>query len=238
MITAAESYTEEQVRFSSGANLLEGILAYPDAGSAEEAVLLLSPHPHMGGRMDNNVIAFLAQGLAAAGRATLRFNYGGVGNSTLALAAGDSAYEYWARLEAGQHYSAALPDAQAARAFLCAAVPDARVGYVGYSFGACLAILLAGVHAPDWLNAISPPVSRAPLDGVENLTMSSLFIAGDRDFAFERERFEGIFARVPGARAFVELSGSDHFFRQDEARVYDALCLWLSGEGGGRCCAV
>lgn len=234
MISLAETYTEEQVRFPSGPNLLEGILSYPDAGTAEEAVLLLSPHPHLGGRMDNNVIAFLAQGLAAAGRVTLRFNYGGVGNSTLALADGDSAYEYWARIEAGQNYRAALPDALAARDFLCAAVPDARVGYVGYSFGACLAVLLAGGHAPDWLSAISPPVSRAPLEGVESLTMPNQFIAGDRDFAFDRQRFDSIFARVPGPKAFVELSGSDHFFRRDESRVFEALSSWRSGEEGAR----
>lgn len=234
MISLAQTYTEEQVQFASGPNWLEGVLAYPDAGTAEEAVLLLSPHPHLGGRMDNNVIAFLAQGLAAAGRVTLRFNYGGVGGSTLALADGDSAYEYWARIEAGQNYRAALPDALTARKFLCAAIPDARVGYVGYSFGACLAVLLAGVHPPDWLVAISPPVSRAPLDGVENLTMSSLFIAGDRDFAFDREGFDGIFARVPGPKKFVEIPGSDHFFRRDEARVFEALSSWRSDEGGVR----
>jgi len=234
LIAMAETFTEEQVRFPSGPNSLEGILTYPDSGTTEESVLLLSPHPHLGGRMVNNVIAFLAQGLAAADRATLRFNYVGVGNSTLALADRDSAYEYWARLEAGQNYRAALPDALAAHAFLRAAMPDARLGYIGYSFGACLAVLLAGAHPPDWLAAISPPVSRAPLEGVENLTMPSLFIAGDRDFAFDRERFDGIFARVPGPKYFVELSGSDHFFRRDEARVRDTLCSWLNREGASR----
>ena len=228
MNTMTETFTEEQVRFTSGPNILEGILAYPDVGTAEEAVLLLSPHPHLGGRMDNNVIAFLTQGLAAAGRVTLRFNYGGVGNSTLALAEGDSTYEYWARLEAGQNYRAARPDALAALAFLRASMPDARVGYVGYSFGACLAILLAGVQPPDWLVAISPPVSRAPLEGVESLAMPSLFIAGDRDFAFDREPFDGIFTRVPGQKAFVELTDSDHFFRRDEARVFDVIQRWCS----------
>lgn len=232
MISTVETYTEERVIIPSGPNRLEGILAYPDAGTAEEAVLLLSPHPHLGGRMDNNVIACLAQGLAAAGRVTLRFNYGGVGNSTLALADGDSAYEYWARVEGGQHYHAALPDALAARAFLCGAMPDARLGYVGYSFGACLAILLAVVHAPDWLSAISPPVSRAPLAGVESLTMPSLFIAGDRDFAFDQAQFDGVFTRVAGPKYFVAMPGSDHFFRRDEARVCDHLCSWLSGERG------
>lgn len=231
MIAMAETFTEEQVYFASGPNRLEGILAYPDGGTAEEAVLLLSPHPHLGGRMDNNVVAFLAQGLASTGRATLRFNYGGVGNSTLALADGDSTYEYWARLEAGQNYRAALPDALAAREFLRAAVPEARLGYVGYSFGACLAILLAGEYPPDWVTAISPPVSLAPLEGVEHLTMPSLFIAGDSDFAFDRERFDGIFARIQGPKTFTELVGSDHFFRQEEARVYEALRSWRIAEG-------
>ena len=57
MSAVPDSFTEEQVQFTSGPNTLEGVLAYPDDGEPEVAVLLLSPHPHMGGRMDNNVIA-------------------------------------------------------------------------------------------------------------------------------------------------------------------------------------
>lgn len=223
MSTAPDAYTEEQIQFASGANTLEGVLAYPDATAPEVAVLLLSPHPHMGGRMDNNVIACLGQQLAAEGCVTLRFNYAGVGGSSLALPENDSPYEYWARLEASQNYRAALPDAIAALEVLQAALPATRIGYVGYSFGACLALLLAGIRPPAWLAALAPPVARAPLVGMAGLTMPCRFIAGDKDFAFDAAEFQPAFDQVPGAKEFVLLSGCDHFFRKRELDVLAAL---------------
>lgn len=228
----SESCIEEQVSFKSGPDTLEGILAYPDEGVPDEAVLLLSPHPHMGGRMDNNVIAHLARHLAGAGCATLRFNYGGVGGSTRALFPEDSPYEFWARLEAEQNYQAVLPDALAARACLAAAVPAARLGYVGYSFGSCLAVLLAGIHPPAWLAALAPPVARAPLTGLSVLTMPCCFVAGDRDFAFDAVQFQTLFEQVPGPKAFIELPGCDHFFRKREADVLSAILSLHSGSYG------
>ena len=223
MSAHTESFTEELVQFVSGANTLEGIFAYPDGGEPETAVLLLSPHPHMGGRMDNNVIAFLAQQLAAAGCATLRFNYAGVGGSTLALSEEDSPYEYWERIEAGQNYRAVVPDAFAAREFLLAALPGVPLGYVGYSFGSCLAVLLAGIHPPAWLAALAPPVARAPMIGMAGLTMPCRFIVGDRDFAFSQADFDPLFEQVQGEKAFILLPGCDHFFRKCEAQVLSAI---------------
>lgn len=223
MSASAESFTEEQVQLVSGPNTLEGIFAYPDAGAPEVAVLLLSPHPHMGGRMDNNVIAFLAQQLAAEGCATLRFNYAGVGGSTLALSEDDSPYEYWARIEAGQNYRAIVPDAVAAREFLYAALPGVPLGYVGYSFGSCLSVLLAGIHPPEWLAALAPPVARAPMIGMAGLTMPCRFIVGDRDFAFSQADFDPLFEQVQGEKAFILLPGCDHFFRKCEGQVFSAI---------------
>ena len=223
MSAHTESFTEEQVQFVSGPNTLEGILAYPDGDAPEVAVLLLSPHPHMGGRMDNNVIAFLAQQLAAAGCATLRFNYAGVGGSALDLPAGDAPYEYWARIEASQDYRLVVPEALAARDFLRGALPEARLGFVGYSFGSCLAVLLAGIHPPAWLAALAPPVARAPMVGIERLTMPCRFIAGDRDFAFSQADFDPLFERVQGEKEFILLPGCDHFFRKCEAQVLSAI---------------
>lgn len=218
-----EGFIEEKVAFASGANTLEGILAYPEVREVREAVLLLSPHPHMGGRMDNNVIAYLAQHLAGAGCATLRFNYAGVGGSTLEMQEDDSSFEYWARLERDQNYGTVLPDALAGQTFLQSIVPPARLGYVGYSFGACLAVLLAGAQPPAWIAVVAPPISRAPLHGLEAITMPSCFVAGGRDFAFERERFISLYDRVAGPKRFVELPDCDHFFRKREAELLAAI---------------
>lgn len=214
---------EEKVTFSSGENLLEGILAYPEDRPVREAALLLSPHPHMGGRMDNNVIEYLAQHLAAAGLATLRFNYAGVCGSSLLNMQDDTTFEYWARLEREQNYRAVLPDALAASDFLRSATSLTRAGCIGYSFGACLAVLLASEAPPAWLAVLAPPVSRAPLDGLDAVTMPSCFVAGDRDFAFSKERFQPLYEQVPGPRRFVELSDCDHFFRKREAELLASI---------------
>ncbi|MCF6285383.1 MAG: dienelactone hydrolase family protein [Candidatus Hydrogenedentes bacterium] len=215
---------EENVSFHAGEKQLEGVLAYPEDTSPEQAILLLSPHPHMGGRMDNNVLQHLARRFAEEGCATLRFNYGGVGNSTLPSVEGEALFEYWAKLEEEKNYERVLPDAIAARNYLADALPaGVRLGYVGYSFGCCLATLLAKDCPPSQLADISPPTKRAPLDGVEHLTMPSLFVVGDDDFAFDMGAFEEAFARVPGAKRFVQLDGCDHFFRKQEERVYETV---------------
>lgn len=230
MNTMLDEITEETIWIPAGESQLEGILSYPEDVTPREAALLLAPHPHLGGRMDNNVITHLARRLASEGWATLRFNYGGVGASTLRLDPKDTPYEYWDRLEASQNYRAVLPDVVAARRYLCETLPELALTCVGYSFGACMALLLTEQFPPARLVAVSPPVSRAPLEGVDTLAVPSLFIAGDRDFAFDAARFEPILARVPGPATFVSLAGSDHFFRREESRVYDVMTAWLDSQ--------
>lgn len=227
-------YIEEAVTFPSGAETLEGVLAYPEAESPRMAILLLSPHPHMGGRMNNNVIEHLARRFAGAGCATLRFNYRGVGRSTLAMPESATVYEYWARLEDRKDYRAALPDSIAALDYLAGALPpETPVGYIGYSFGCCLATLLAGTHPPARLAAISPPVNRARLEGLGQLAMPVRFVAGDRDFVFDPALLRAPFAGIPGPKSYVELDGCDHFFRKQEERVYQAIRTLFLGGGDG-----
>jgi len=173
--------------------------------------------------MDNNVITYIARHLAADGCASLRFNYVGVGGSALVLSEGDSPYEYWARLEATQNYRVVLPGAIAAREFLQATVPGLPISYVGYSFGACLAVLLAQAHPPTWISLIAPPISRAPLEAIDGITMPCGFVAGDRDFAFDRAHFQPVFDGVSGEKGFVEIHDCDHFFRRREDEVYAAV---------------
>lgn len=215
---------EEVVSIPLGARTLEGVLAYPESDAPGLGILLLSPHPHMGGRMDNNVIEHLARRFAEEGCATLRFNYGGTGQSELEIPEGQSTYEYWADIEATKAYDAVLPDALAARTCLADELPPGvPLAYIGYSFGACLATLLAQVHPPVGLAAISPPLREAPLVGLENLTIPACFVAGDKDFVFDHERMQRAIRAMPRPAVFVELAGCDHFYRKQEERVYQAI---------------
>src|ERR1051325_91697 len=66
---------------ASGEPFLEGVLALPESTGPFPGVVVCHPHPQMGGSMWNNVVEGGCEGLAAAGIATLRFNFRGVGKS-------------------------------------------------------------------------------------------------------------------------------------------------------------
>jgi len=248
----------ERLRVPCGGESLDAELAYPARGEPAAAVLLLAPHPHMGGRMDNNVVRHLARRAAEDGCAALRFDYRGVGTSTLALPPGTSAYDHFEAMERGQRYEALLPDARAALAALDAAAAAGPAVLVGYSLGAVLAGMLAAgagaapggpshggagtvvaASAPlspgspvspiSRLAAVSPPVARVDLGPLDALALPRLFLGGDSDFAFDLARFRCAYAGMSGPRGFVRLPGADHFFRGEEERLYRALAPFLGG---------
>lgn len=221
---------EEQTHFHCGTLVLEGVLAYPERDAPRAALLLLAPHPHMGGRMDNNVIAHIARRAAEDGCATLRFNYRGVGASSMELPAGESLYDHWSAMEREQRYEELLPDAvHAFEHLLDASADPARRVVLGYSLGAILAGMLASLVDATHLVGVSPPVAKVSLDAYRNLRIPKLFIGGDRDFAFDRERFDREFAELSAPKRFVSLRDCDHFYRKDEERLYQVVAPFVNG---------
>lgn len=219
---------EETVEIQSPTGLLEGILAYPAESAPDSAALLLSPHPHLGGNMDNNVVRHLARRFAEDGRATLRFNYHGVGNSEIDLPVSLSVFDYWTKLEREQRYHELLPDATSAYRFLQGALPNAdRRIVVGYSLGAFLAIMLAEDDLTH-LIGISPPILKAPLPALRHTNTQMYFLGGDEDFAFDPQAFQEYLSEFGDGTTFQRLPGCDHFFRQHEESVYEALSAWLA----------
>jgi alpha/beta superfamily hydrolase len=220
---------EEAVRFPSGALGLSGVLAYPASGEPRASLLVLAPHPHMGGRMDNNVVRHLARRAAESGFASLRFDYRGIGDSQIELPRGTSLYDHWAELERARRYDELLPDCEAAAAFLARTTGGlgTRV-LVGYSLGAVLAGMLAPRVAATHVVGVAPPVARVSLTAWRSCAAPKLLIAGDRDFAFDADRCALELAALPEPRRFVAMPGADHFFRKQEERVWSALSEWLS----------
>jgi alpha/beta superfamily hydrolase len=221
---------EEAVRFASGELALEGVLAYPAAGEPRATLLVLAPHPHMGGRMDNNVVRHLARRAAECGCASLRFNYRGVGTSEIALPLGVSLYDHWAELERAQRYTDLLPDCAAAFGFLERSAGRLGVrALVGYSLGSILAGMLAPRLGATHVAGIAPPVARVSLAPWRDCAGPKLLVAGDRDFAFDAERFGREFEALPDPKTFVPMPGADHFFRKEEERAWSAVAGWLLG---------
>src|SRR5690606_755555 len=116
------------IAFTSEGLSLEGILHQP-VSAPFPAAAVCHPHPLYGGDMNNYVVVAVCQALADAGIASLRFNYRGVG---------DSEGEYGDGL--GER-----TDAAAALAYLrqLAQADQDRMGIVGYSFGATVALAAA-----------------------------------------------------------------------------------------------
>lgn len=229
-LRAAREVVRERLRIPCQGDTLDAELAYPAAGEPDTAVLWLSPHPHLGGRMDNNVVRHLAARAAEDGAAVLRFDYRGVGESTLALPEGTSRYAHWEAMESSRRYEQLLPDARAAFGALLAAVgPTPRRVAAGYSLGAILAGMVAVEAGATHVLAISPPVAKVSLEALRGCTLPKLFVGGDDDFAFDARRCQEELSALPEPRAFLALAGADHFFRQEEERLYRSVAPFLLG---------
>jgi len=220
---------EEYVEFDADGLSLEGVLTYPQDGAPRRAALILAPHPHFGGNMDNNVVLHLARGLARMDTVTLRFNYRGIGRSEGPPEAALRPYQYWDSLERECRYEELLPDVSGAWFALKRCV-DASVplAMVGYSLGAILGGMAAPALAPDGVAAVCPPTQRLYLASYDSLPQSKVFLHGDRDFAFDAGAFSVEYERMPEPRQRVLLKGTDHFLRKEEARLIPPLADWLA----------
>lgn len=223
------SYSEELIDFAVGQDRCEATLAYPDAGRPHAALLVLAPHPHFGGNMLNNVVRAFAQHAAADGLVTLRFNYRGVGKSSLTLPPGQTSYAFFQDIEARQDYQHFLPDCAAAWQALTHAAPGLPGILVGYSLGSVLAGLLASTVQPSRIVGIAPPTARVSFDVYRDCQLPKCFLAGDTDFAFDEAKFIHAFDAMPQPRTYIPMPGSDHFFRLEELRLYESCRNFILG---------
>jgi len=200
----------EPLTFPSGDLTLEGLFHRP-AAVPHPAVVVCHPHPLFGGDMHNTVLAAVCEALVDAGIAAMRFNFRGVGRSAGRF--GDFVGE--------------RADAMAALAYLrqMEGVDTAKVGIVGYSFGAAVALAaadddvaaLAAVSPPDFAHAMSPPTIRCP----------ALLITGDRDDVAPPGLLSSLAGKI-GPHCRVEVvPGADHFWWGYEGKLAPAVAGFL-----------
>lgn len=220
---------------------LEGRLAYPEQGAPRGGVLLLPPHPHLAGDLDNNVIRALGLGLGARGYAALAFNYRGIGESGIDaedLGEGGSVHDYWRRVESETRYEEITEDAEAARRFLARALsPGAPLHLVGYSFGAAIAALLARdlmscaeenpSSLPATLTLVAPPIRRYPLPFLGELPIPRLLLLASGDFLYGEEEITAL-QRLPSPVQVEVVDGTGHFFRGRECEAVDRVDAFLA----------
>lgn len=224
-------YSEELVSIPCGEVYLEGVLAYPGQLDATNGVLLLGPHPHLGGTMDNNVVRYIAQHAAADGAVTLRFNYRGIGGSGIALPPETSIFDYYEDIEQNRRYDVILSEAIAASDWFMRTLRGLPIVLAGYSLGAVIAYMLAESLSATTVVAISPPVRMVHLGSHVRRCASGVVVGGDPDFAFDAPQCRTQLERLDSNAEVVTLAGCDHFFRKHEGRVYEAIAPWV---GGGR----
>ena len=176
--------------------MLDGRLTMPEG--ATEGAVVCHPHPQYGGSMENDLVVTLARALQAAGLATLRFDFRGVGASD------------------GDHDGGRgeVDDVRAAAATLRARLDAARVTLVGYSFGSVMALQAGAADsaATTAVVAIGPPVRMIPLDFLAGTTLPLAFVTGERDQFCPLATLEAIRARVAPASTLTVIPGADHFF--------------------------
>jgi len=214
-----EKVFSEHVRIPFGRGELEGVLVYDAEKSKGDGLILLSPHPNFAGTMDNNVIKELASLLSASGFFVLRFNYPGMGSSSLSLPMGVTVLDYWDQVEKEQRFDEAIRPSLAALTFLNQSLGQClnKIHLVGYSFGAMIALMIAEkLNLISSVTAISLPwIARYHYDFLRQGGCRKLFIAGKQDFAFEPAAYEKAWPYVAEPKTSIWLD-CDHFFRKRE----------------------
>ncbi len=211
---------EEHVNFNSDGLKLEGVLSYDESALNPIPILLCSPHPHLGGDMENNVITAFGSVLAESGFATLRFNYRGVGNSGSKLSNIAEEYEYWEDVLNSDNYSDALVDAASAINYLETTVGTKTMLVAGYSFGAIVAIMLS-VNNPDIcaFASISTPFGRFDTTLLSDCNKPKLFICADNDFAVSIEEVEKGMIDISEPKILDMINDCEHFYIDKELEI-------------------
>ena len=193
------SSKDTHVNFPGNGLNIEGILNIPDGLSRVPAAIICHPHPRYGGDMHNNVVSTVANSLESKSIATLRFNFRGVGRSE------------------GQYDDGVgeSDDTLAALDFLSLfdEIDTSRIGIVGYSFGASVALNVASQN--DILAAIasiSCPSRAFGKMAVEEILLPKLLICGEYDHDFPEDRFVFFAKRYTDPKEIAIIEDADHFF--------------------------
>jgi alpha/beta superfamily hydrolase len=193
-------------------------------GDRAPAVVVCAPHPRMGGSMDSPVVAELAWALTQSGRATLRFNYQGVGASPGTI---------WApQVDLGgqatiQDVGSEIADARAAVVHLRESVAHGRVAIAGYSFGAAVALGLA-LSDPSLSHVIlvSPPTKLFSFDSVVALKRPVLVVAGQHDPWVDRLHLSELLTGQSDA-TWELMAGADHTYSRGLTELGRAVTDWM-----------
>jgi uncharacterized protein len=174
-------------------------------GPAEPAAVLVlcHPHPQLGGTMSAPLLLALADELAAAGWAVVRFNFRGIGRSGGESSTGE----------------AEVADSGGALDYARERFPGLPVAIAGWSFGAAVAVRTAA-EDPDLAACVAIAPAVRPKEGVTaglpdpsglNLRMPVLLICGANDHLVDPADCTAWAEAVDAAEVEV-MKGANHFY--------------------------
>lgn len=207
---------------SSGGIALDGVLIVPEGRPGPfPAVALCHPHPILGGHRDQALIYLTARALEAQGIASLRFNFRGVGDSQGAFSMGKGEAE----------------DARAAVRLLerWTSLDRRRIGLMGYSFGATMAVAAAArAMAVKALALVAPPTNSFPDAHFQKWKGPSLLVAGGNDLIAVSDQVRRL-AKEKGPSAQCRIiPGTDHGLLGHEQEVAGLVAEFFAAAFGGR----
>ncbi len=222
---------KHSIAVTEGENI-SAVLSLPESSSGQALKTVLIAHG-AGGNMDNEFIVAMAEGLAEAGMATLRFNflYAEKGrkapDSPKKLNAAWLAVSDWIKtcsyFSVGPVYAAGKSmGGRYASQLLAEGLLDAE------------ALILYGypLHAPGKKDRLRD-------EHLYKIGIPMLFIEGTRDSLCDLEKLEGVLKRIKSPWSLEIIEGGDHSFRvpkalglsseQVNADILQRTLAWIEG---------
>ena len=199
--------------FRGPAGRLEGLLTLPESDPVA-ATVLCHAHPLYGGIMRFKLLHRVANALAGNGVAVLRFHFRGVGGS-------EGHFDYGVGEQDDCH--AALDE-------LARRVPAVPLLVGGFSFGAAVAMNVAG-HDVRLRRAFAlgfPLRAVRERPSLDQLPWPCLFLQGEHDEFGAADEIEEVVAPLPQRHELVIVTGSDHFFTGHYEQVESNLAKWVA----------
>ena len=213
--------TVRSLTLTGPAGQLEAVLNQ-GAPDAHFAALVCHPHPLGGGNLHNKVVYHAMKVLNdpawGLGCPALRFNFRGTG------------------LSQGEHDGGAeTGDVKAGMDWLDREFRLPLI-VVGFSFGAAMALRACCQPGAEHRNlraliALGLPTTAQGrayrYSFLDNLTISKLFLSGDRDQLAPPEQLTAVVASAAAPKRLVLIPGADHFFSDRLEPMQRALAGWL-----------
>lgn len=192
----------QRVALPGEAGRLEAVVEVPQQVPAPAAfVVVCHPHPLHGGTMDNKVVTTLARTAHAAGIASIRFNYRGVGASEGSFDEGRGE----------------MQDALTAIAHGRGRWPGAALWLAGFSFGGCMALRASTAPAAgkvQGLITVAPALERFYASAADIVVPECpwLVIQGDADDVVSPQQVIAWAGSLQPAPRLALVPGVGHFF--------------------------